>query len=192
MSLFGKCSTIHAYSSEQFIFRGHLCNPCTYFYVFSLSFLFSCSAVFVAVVCEAAYCLSLLECMTYVNSKVIMTLLRFASPPHCEVGHNTRHDIHVHTIYSFIVGTHKSTPLILFFEKEKQPTTMKETPAACSSCSAPLTSIVSLFYSISVHYYKYNIIIIMIIIYKQDLFCSSGIHFHFWPLEMEKNTTVKF
>lgn len=114
-------------------------------------------------------------------------------PRHCEVGHNTTHDIHVHTIYSFIVGTHKSTPLILFFEKEKQPTTMKETPAACS-CSAPLTSIVSLFYSISVHYYKYNIIIIiMITIYKQDLFCSSGIHFRFWPLEMEKkNTTTKF
>lgn len=67
---------------------------------------------------------------------------------------------------------------------------MKETPAACSR-SAPLTSIVSLLYSISVHYYKYNIIIIMIIIYKQDLFCSSGILFRFWPLEMEKKHNNK-
>lgn len=49
VSLFGKGSTIQI-NSKQLIFGGHLCNPCTYLYVFSMSFLFSCSSVYVAVV----------------------------------------------------------------------------------------------------------------------------------------------
>lgn len=95
-------------------------------------------------------------------------------------------DTYVQTIYSFIIGTHKPTPL----KKEKQPTTMKETPAACSPGSAPLTPIVSLFYSISVHYYKYNLIIM--IIYKQDHFLFLWDSLLLMAPGNEKNITTKF